>query len=312
MLLVLTACNQISLPDAQDTFQNDDVDSDPGDSVDLSAYDDHGDWSCNRMWVHKTDSGYDHSEGYYAYIDDTGNLITDWWPDDIWIRPFDYDDGTALVYTGIERAEEIGGVVPVSCYQPVSYVILDLDGREISLFTASAYYEYWSEGDGDTWANVDPHSTDTKLYRYQFNDYGLLFYDKVYDEKFAYPYYEHHVIFKDGTDITFEPYTKEFSSGSVYNIERHSATMDSNGFKENFENGYIVFWDIASSGYIILIYNENGEIVADLSDFSYPVQDVSNVSEDGTVDITFRGKDSNYYVVTVNMDGEWLNEPVKQ
>lgn len=46
--------------------------------VDLSAYDDHGEWSSDRMWVKKIENSWDEVKTYYGYIDREGNLVGQW------------------------------------------------------------------------------------------------------------------------------------------------------------------------------------------------------------------------------------------
>ena len=42
--------------------------------VDLSIYDEHGEWSSDHMWLHKKESGYDHNEGRKVWVSKTLTL----------------------------------------------------------------------------------------------------------------------------------------------------------------------------------------------------------------------------------------------
>ena len=98
--------------------------------IDLSMYDDHGEWSNGRMWVHRTDSDWDHSEGYYAYIDTEGNVVGEWHSDQSWICPQPFVSDRTLVYLGSDLDD-----TPMrdSGYcEKAYYAVIDLQGRLIN------------------------------------------------------------------------------------------------------------------------------------------------------------------------------------
>lgn len=49
-------------------------------SIDYAAYDDYGEWSCDRIWVRKTEKTWDSVAEYFGYLDRDGNLVGDWHP----------------------------------------------------------------------------------------------------------------------------------------------------------------------------------------------------------------------------------------
>lgn len=54
--------------------------------------------------------------------------------------------------------------------------------------------------------------------------------------------------------------------------------------------------------------NKGGNVAADLTDFPYTIREMSDVSEEKTINVTFVGVDENLYRVTVDLNGQWLNE----
>ena len=89
VLLCLTACdsnnalNENKIPD-----------------VDLSMYVEHGEWSCGRVWVKKTEESWDSSNTYVGYLDENGNLVGEWHPASVWSRPNNFVNDFAFVGTG--------------------------------------------------------------------------------------------------------------------------------------------------------------------------------------------------------------------
>lgn len=258
--------------------------------VDLSAYDDHGTWQCGRMWVHKSEGGYDHLNGYYAYINERGEVITDWHLDDEWVEPQDFKNDRALVYTGEERAERMG-VERGQNLIPTSYDVVDLEGRTIAVFA------------GTLCGNPDK-----QLPHYEANSYGLVFYQKLCSYKNGWvDQMEHHVILEDGRDITCS-----YASES-YDLNKQIIQTDTEGFRDHFANGYLYFQDTVKdsggSGNVCLFFDRNGDVAVNLSGFPYPVKTASDVSGEDTIVVTFYGVDGNYYDVTVDLEGNWLDEP---
>lgn len=189
------------------------------------------------MWVHKTDGGYDHKEGFYAYIDERGELITDWHSDQEWIVPFDFDQDVALVYTGRDIAIA-NGVVSFQISQPVSYELIDLNGNFITSFCASAYTNKLFLEDRDNWADGGfNREGDNHPEPHAFNEYGVLFFNRIHNSM-----YGQHLCY------------------------------------------------------------------ALLTDFPYTIREMSDVSEEKTINVTFVGVDENLYRVTVDLNGQWLNE----
>lgn len=257
------------------------------------------------MWVHRTDSGYDHKDGFYAYIDESGDLITEWHSDQEWIVPFDFDQDVALIYTGRDIAIA-DGVVRSQTSQPVSYVLIDLSGNPITFFTASAYTDDLSLEDKDNWANGGfNREYESRPAPHAFNEYGVLFFNRVHNSL-----YGQHLCYALLTDGTIIPLVYE--AQQEY-LEYYYENMDLSGFGARFVNGYLSYSDVtkASGQYysINLFFDEEGNVAADLSYFPYPIQEMSDVSEEKTIDVTFFGVDENLYRVTVDLDGQWLNEP---
>lgn len=275
--------------------------------IDLSAYDEYGEWHCGRMWVHKTDGGYDHKEGFYAYIDEKGELITEWHSDQEWIVPFDFDQDVALVYTGRDIAM-INGVVKSQVSQPVSYNLIDLNGNFITAISASAYSHGVFLEDRDNWADGGfNRKYDNDPEPHAFNEYGVLFFNRVHNSLYG----QHlcYALLTDGTVIQLTYYAQQ------QYLENYYENMNLNGFGERFVNGYLKYSDYAKAsgkGYDInLFFDKEGNVAADLTDFPYVIREISDVSGEKTIDVTFVGVDDNLYCVTVDLNGQWLNEPVR-
>lgn len=164
------------------------------------------------MWVHKTDGGYDHKEGFYAYIDERGELITDWHSDQEWIVPFDFDQDVALVYTGRDIAIA-NGVVSFQISQPVNYELIDLNGNFITSFCASAYTNKLFLEDRDNWADGGfNREGDNHPEPHAFNEYGVLFFNRIHNSMYG----QHlcYALLTDGTIIQLTYYAEQEGMGS--------------------------------------------------------------------------------------------------
>lgn len=230
----------------------------------------------------------------------------DWHSDQEWIVPFDFDQDVALVYTGRDIAIA-NGVVKSQVSQPVSYDLIGLNGNLIRSFTASAYANDWVFlEDKDNWANGGfSREYDNHPESHAFNEYGILFYNSVHDSL-----YGAHFCYALLTDGTLIPLV--YVAEQQY-LDNYYQNMDLNGFGERFVNGYLRYSDVAKASGIYyninLFFDKAGNVAADLTDFPYTIREMSDVSEEKTIDVTFVGVDENLYCVTVDLSGQWLNEP---
>ena len=277
-------------------------------NVDLSAYDDHGEWSDGIMWVHKTEGSYDYVEGSFAYIDSTGKVLGQWHSDEEWICPLDFNGDRALVYLGsdVDSTPMIGW----GNYEKAYYVVIDAQGQERYSFVTFINPPY-IEVNG---------SSNTQLH--EFDEDGYLYYEVCID---TYGYIDGddpstwtttHLLIPDENsfikDIVFEKFT-----GHSYDGKRLAYVYDVDQFADEYENGYITYLDFftqnGQSYQYCFCFDLDGNLVLDVgaSMGDYYIWELPEVTDDGNLEVIFSGQDGNEYEVLMSMSGEWLTEPSK-
>ena len=266
----------------------DEADSSRIHGVDLSQYDNHGEWSDGKMWVHKIDSGYDHNDGYYGYINTEGELIGTWHSDQEWLQPSDYSMGFTTVCTAIDYGTN---------YAVLVYDVIDETGESLGYFVAHSegfyspeerYKRYVKDGFGD-WAT--------------FNENGILIYTQKTQYLNDYP-----------KPLSLLQVTDEGTVREVTIQRSTQETLNPKCFESDFTNGYMLYYDCSyyvpdSTQYMDVFYiDEDGNTALYLSNFEYQIFEARPI-ENGVAEIVFRGRDGNRYLLSMDLSGKWLTEP---
>lgn len=252
--------------------------------LDLSMYDAHGEWSYDRMWVHKTEESWDAVKGYYGYIDREGNLVGEWHEETTfdnafededflsyelktapWKVPGDFQGEYAVVlYSGS------GSTVSSACVE-----IVDMQGNSIGRF-----------------------APDFTTYSYKSNELMVNDFARKLTEE---------VLFWDGDK--FEVCMSWIENGQFYTRELEGDYLCALDIQDQI-NGYYPHWyynDIGKWSYYGLIA-ENGDHVFG-GKMDYEVTNVIPSAEGETVSVYFIGADEREYEVVMDFDGNWLADP---
>ena len=253
--------------------------------IDLSMYDDHGEWSYDRMWVHKTEESWDSVKGYYGYIDRKGNLIGEWHEEKTdGNMTFTYDDFVSY------RVETSPWIMPGD-FQGDYAVILCAGHR-----TSHACLEVIN-AKGESIGRFVPDFT---IASYNTNE-ALL---NTYAKKLS-----NDMIF---WDIDWNATAMAWvANGTLYTREIKDANFMSACDVKAKINGYYPHWYYYEDGtdsksYFGLIA-ENGDHVLQ-SEMDYEVIKMVPLNNK-TVRVHFIGADEREYEVVLDFDGNWLTEP---
>ena len=259
MLLGLTACN---------SNRSDNKNGIP--DVDLSMYSDHGEWSCGRIWVKKTEESWDSSNTYVGYLDENGNLVGEWHSVSAWPKPNDFANDFAFVGTGEYEYSWNSSTI-------VSYDVINLKGEIV--FTI----ECIAGSDGYEDAAVK-----------QFNSHGYAFYIEGYYKDTYVKSGNAYMLCKDGSKVKIDE-----------RLELNGARL--NNFSGSFSEGYMSYSNeayINEEGQVALDFSDRLEgyfgqryTITNL----YPI-------EDGLAKVVFEGKDDKKYFIVVDIYGNLLTE----
>lgn len=259
VLLCLTACdsnnalNENKIPD-----------------VDLSMYVEHGEWSCGRVWVKKTEESWDSSNTYVGYLDENGNLVGEWHPASVWSRPNNFVNDFAFVGTGEYEHSWNSSTI-------VSYDVVNLKGEvafSIECIAGSDGYE------------------DAALR--EFNSHGYAFYIEGYYKDTYVKSGSAYMLCKDGTKVVLDE-----------RLELNGARLGN--FSGVFSEGYMpYFYDayINEQGQIALDFSDR------LQGYFGQRYTITNLFpiEDGLAKVAFEGKDGKKYFIVVDIYGNLLTE----
>ena len=280
--------------------------------IDLSMYDEHGEWSNDRMWVHRTDSGWDHSEGYYAYIDTEGNVVGQWHSDQSWVCPQSFVGDRALIYLGNDLDN-----TPMRDFgydEKAYYGVIDLQGNVQYSFVT------YINGDFNEASTNAEQLHINKQILHKFDENGYLYY-KAHTNKYGYSdpddvttWPKTHLLIPDTSeflrDIEFESYVDD-----TYEHWTMIVDYDLDAFAPQYVNGYLRYEDdyVANGVQFIdfVYFDQHGRIAIDIMDHmkGYTPTALSDVRDDQTFTVTFRGKDGKGYQIDMDFDGNWLTEP---
>ncbi len=244
--------------------------------VDLSNYDEHGEWSCGRIWVEKVEDGKD----YIGYLDEKGQVVGEWHLNSEWIYPTDYSNGYAFVgtseYAKTERTAKV-----------TTFDIIDLNGdivNQIQCISGSTGFD--------------------DAYYLPFNASGYAFYlsasrvdDIVYRGTVR-------MLKNDGSEISFDKTVAIFSKNSLKSFQgffQEGCTYFANASGDNYyfnEAGETVL-DLSDFG---MKYFKTKYMITKL----YPIK--NRIAK-----VVFRPIDSSVeYIVALDLNGNLLTDsPIK-
>lgn len=255
--------------------------------LDLSMYDDHGEWSFDRMWVHKTEESWDAMKSYYGYIDRDGNLVGEWHEETTFENFYEADQDDVFVDYVVQTApwkvlgDFQGEYAVVLCSGSGDTVstayleIIDLQGNSIGRFIA-----------------------DFGTYSYRTNELMVnefakrLCYDKLFWDQDMFEVCMSWI--EDGNY-----YTKVLDGEYMCALDIHDMV-----------NGYYPHWfynDISNTSYYGLIASNGDHVLG--GEMDYEVKGLVPSATEETVDLYFIGVDGREYVVVMDFDGNWLAEP---
>lgn len=250
--------------------------------LDLSMYDAHGEWSYDRMWVHKTEESWDAVKGYYGYIDREGNLVGEWHEEKTNDNSFeriefiDYNLETAPWWVPGEFQGEYA-VIRCGSYGSTgsgAYVeVIDQQGFSIVRF--APYFGTYSYKSNELMVNdfAEKLSNDVLFWDRERNDVAMSwiengqFYEKAIEADFL----------------------------SAFEIQD----------KINGYYPHLYSYDGESTFGLIA---ENGDHVFE-GEMEYEVTKLIPSADDETVSVYFIGADEREYEVVMDFDGNWLADP---
>ena len=260
--------------------------------LDLSMYDDHGEWSYDRMWVRKTEESWDAVKGYYGYIDREGNLIGEWHEERTndnsfrneeflsyeletapWRVPGDFQGEYAVVL-----CNGSGSTVSSACVE-----VVDMQGNSVGRF-----------------------APDFRTYSYKTDELML--------KDFA---------GKLNEDVLFFDYDDFLEDDNIHMMWIENGTLCESVVKTNAWSAYWI-QDLTNGYYPFLYYykahynpsdddcrfgliDQNGVEVF-YKEWQYEVKEITPL-ENRTVAIEFIGIDENKYTAVMDFDGNWVEEP---
>ena len=272
--------------------------------LDLSMYDDHGEWSYDRMWVRKTENTWDSVTEYIGYIDREGNVVGGWHE---LVERSDKDNFKDIqeAYAYLDEMED--EVAPLSSrslwgfhggfavnriqtfqegtgatgdYYPLLQ-IMNTKGENIFSFLPLEYYR-----------------TDTIKQEFSFVNGLPIFYvdwgGGRYSNGFAM-----YILFPEGDTVRRVLIEGSTGENGFYNVNHFVYDLDN----RRFVNGYcsMIDWDRA------YLFDEEGKTAFEI-EFKYCIEKL--YAEGDSVFMQFIGADEKTtYEVEMDWQGNWLTEP---
>lgn len=251
--------------------------------LDLSMYDAHGEWSFDRMWVHKTEESWDAVKGYYAYIDRDGNLVGEWHEEktnDNSFTPEVFNAHQLITLPWQMPGDFQGEYAAVLC------------GKHGSI--AEIFYVEIIDSSGRTVGRFEPNFS---VYSYNTDEAML--------DDFARKLSEDEVVFWDRDRSEVSMAWMEDGKLCVLDIEGHIFSALAVQSKVNGYYPYLYSFDGNSDFGMI---DESGNLVFQ-GKLDYEVTELIPSADGGVVSVYFIGADERKYVVDMDFDGNWLTEP---
>lgn len=280
--------------------------------IDYAAYDDYGEWSCDRIWVRKTEKTWDSVSEYYGYLDTKGNLVGDWHPvnentsdrynyrslseayaafdkssANAWNFCRDFVGGFAI--NSIGTYQDSDGMYTAT-YCPMLEIV-NKNGEVVHSFIPLEYAGDWSSA---------------LKYEFNFINYMPIFYvatDAVWTAIGTYGGGEPamFMIFPEGNDVREVMIEGSTGEDGFYNVDHFYHDLNNRMFK----NGYCSM--ISSLGDKAYLFDEDGKTVFS-TEFDYRITNL--YADDDVVYMTFIGADGETkYCVEMDFEGNWLNDP---
>lgn len=252
--------------------------------LDLSMYDDHGEWHYDRMWVHKTEASWDAVKGYYGYIDREGNLIGQWHEE----VTDDNNDYSYEEFVGYEL-ENVPWHVPGDFQGEYAVVRCKSYGS-----TASGAYVEIIDRQGNSIGRFTPY-----FGTYSYRSHTLMlndFAEKLCNDRLFWDFDWGEVYMSWIEDGQFLLKRIEDSPYSAYYIQDKI-------------NGYYPYLNCYDGESDFGLIAENGDHVMVDCEMDYEVTKLIPSATEETVEVYFLGADDRKYVVVLDFDGNWLTEP---
>ena len=281
--------------------------------IDYAAYDDYGEWHCDRMWVRKTEKTWDSVAEYFGYLDTEGNLVGDW-------HPVNTNTGDTYNYRSLTEAyaaldqpgisewkfcrDFVGGFAlnSIGTYQDsdgmytATYCpMLEIVNRNGEIVHSFIPLDY---------AGPDMYSA--LEYEFIFVNYLPIFYASTAavwnaDGSYAGESPAMYIIFPEGDDVREVLIQGSTGENGFYNVDHFYWDLNN----RMFVNGYCSM--ISSFGDKAYLFDENGKTVFNV-EFDYRITKL--YVADDVVNMVFIGADKETeYCVKMDFDGNWLEEP---
>lgn len=248
--------------------------------IDLSQYDSHGEWSCGRIWVTKTEGNWDAAPTEcFAYLDLDGNVIYGWEPvGSVWggrlgayidaKEPQNFVDGRAMI---VDRGFGDGSTQKVT--------IIDLDGN-VLYSPCSIYVEYYEKRNFE-------------------RDYYITNFDKD-----GYAFFVGKVWWDGNTEGEFGVYWLD--DRGVHKVNTYLPTSNEVIHSiERIDNSFFV-----SYGAYSILFDSHGDVIIDFKESADICPYRIELLNEELIRAYFEGKDNRKYVCILNCIGEFWETPV--
>lgn len=251
-------------------------------NFDLSSYDSHGNLSCGRIWVTKTESSWDSSpKRYYAYLDINGNVIYGW-----------KEIGTVLGVHGkteyvddclpLDYVNDRAIIIGVRSDSKCSLQIIDLKGNEL----ISPEHIYIDE--------------------YDYFENGEMIYN------YAYTNFDENGIFYFIGKVWWDGNTegdRGFYFIDTTGIHRFNAKMN---LSESLLNSVekIDKYFFVKQGIYTCLFDSKGEVILNFREKANIEPYKIEMLEDHQLKAYFIGKDNKDYQCILDFNGNFLSEPI--
>lgn len=245
--------------------------------LDLSGYDEHGNWSSGRMWVKKTENSWDAVHTYYGYIDTEGNLVGQWhevggiyYMDKDSLDAFEKDETLAQWK---KPADFDGDYAVVNCGDCTE--VIDLQGNTVVKYT------YYSVSSYEPKIFAITSTLQIHVYIPRTDRDNL------------------HILRIDNGEVTDIAVTEDGSDYMPSYVRLRDSTFTYWFYNSILEESEFCTFDLDGN---LLVQGTTKYKVVNV----YPANDGSK-----TAVLIFVGADTNEWYVEVDAEGNWLSEPAR-